>query len=188
MLTAGTHGLRRLAKKPSASWRISTSCRACFSCSRSALISASSSASLRPPTAASSAAVRSFFRLRQPYNVSVLMPSRRAAAAGPISSASFSACRRSSFVYRFPIWSPPLSVIILSPFLAFGDSAFMIALHDVFAYLEAFYNAIRPHSALGWLSPASFEAVLPLLPPDCNPSYCCVFIPLFSSCFMSIYL
>ena len=55
----------------------------------------------------------------------------------------------------------------------------MIALHDVFAYLEAFYNAIRPHSALGWLSPASFEAVLPLLPPDCNPSYCCVFILLF---------
>ena len=31
---------------------------------------------------------------------------------------------------------------------------------DVFAYLEAFYNTIRPHSALGWRSPASFEAEL----------------------------
>ena len=31
---------------------------------------------------------------------------------------------------------------------------------DVFVYLEAFYNTIRPHSALGWRSPASFEAEL----------------------------
>ena len=31
---------------------------------------------------------------------------------------------------------------------------------DVFDYLEAFYNTIRPHSALGWRSPASFEAEL----------------------------
>ena len=31
---------------------------------------------------------------------------------------------------------------------------------DVFAYLEAFYNTIRPHSALGWRSPASFEVEL----------------------------
>ena len=31
---------------------------------------------------------------------------------------------------------------------------------DVFAYLEAFYNTVRPHSALGWLSPAQFEANL----------------------------
>ena len=31
---------------------------------------------------------------------------------------------------------------------------------DVFAYLEAFYNTIRPHSALGWRSPARFEAEL----------------------------
>ena len=31
---------------------------------------------------------------------------------------------------------------------------------DVFTYLEAFYNTIRPHSALGWRSPASFEAEL----------------------------
>ena len=30
----------------------------------------------------------------------------------------------------------------------------------VFAYLEVFYNTIRPHSALGWRSPASFEAEL----------------------------
>ena len=31
---------------------------------------------------------------------------------------------------------------------------------DVFVYLDAFYNTIRPHSALGWRSPASFEAEL----------------------------
>lgn len=31
---------------------------------------------------------------------------------------------------------------------------------DVFAYLEAFYNTVRPHSALGWLSPAQFETAL----------------------------
>lgn len=31
---------------------------------------------------------------------------------------------------------------------------------DVFAYLEAFYNTVRPHSAPGWLSPAQFEANL----------------------------
>lgn len=29
---------------------------------------------------------------------------------------------------------------------------------DVFAYIEAFYNSIRPHSALGGLSPAQFQA------------------------------
>ena len=31
---------------------------------------------------------------------------------------------------------------------------------DVFAYLEAFNNTVRPHSALGWLSPAQFESSL----------------------------
>ncbi len=31
---------------------------------------------------------------------------------------------------------------------------------DIFAYLEAFYNTVRPHSALGWISPAQFEAQL----------------------------
>lgn len=31
---------------------------------------------------------------------------------------------------------------------------------DIFAYLEAFYNTIRPHSALRWLSPAQFERAL----------------------------
>ena len=31
---------------------------------------------------------------------------------------------------------------------------------DIFAYIEAFYNIIRPHSALGWLSPTQFEASL----------------------------
>lgn len=28
----------------------------------------------------------------------------------------------------------------------------------VFAYIEAFYNTVRPHSALGWLTPAAFAA------------------------------
>ena len=31
---------------------------------------------------------------------------------------------------------------------------------DVLAYIEAFYNTVRPHSALGWLSPTQFEASL----------------------------
>lgn len=31
---------------------------------------------------------------------------------------------------------------------------------DVFAYLETFYNTVRPHSALGWVSPTQFEADL----------------------------
>lgn len=31
---------------------------------------------------------------------------------------------------------------------------------DIFAYVEAYYNPIRPHSALGWLSPASYEKQL----------------------------
>jgi len=31
---------------------------------------------------------------------------------------------------------------------------------DIFAYVEAFYNTKRPHSALGWLPPARFEALL----------------------------
>lgn len=28
---------------------------------------------------------------------------------------------------------------------------------DIFAYIEAFYNTLRPHSAIGWLSPCAFE-------------------------------
>jgi len=35
-----------------------------------------------------------------------------------------------------------------------------VARNDVFACLEAFYNMVRPHSALGWISPVSFEAKL----------------------------
>ena len=31
---------------------------------------------------------------------------------------------------------------------------------DVFPYIETFYNTVRPHSALGWLSPIQFEASL----------------------------
>ena len=28
---------------------------------------------------------------------------------------------------------------------------------DLFAYIEAFYNTVRPHSALGWLLPRAFD-------------------------------
>ena len=28
---------------------------------------------------------------------------------------------------------------------------------DIFAYIEAFYNTLRPHSGIGWLAPAVFE-------------------------------
>ena len=28
---------------------------------------------------------------------------------------------------------------------------------DLFTYIEAFYNTIRPHSSLGWLPPRDFE-------------------------------
>ena len=28
---------------------------------------------------------------------------------------------------------------------------------DIFAYIEAFYNTLRPHSAIDWLSPCAFE-------------------------------
>lgn len=28
---------------------------------------------------------------------------------------------------------------------------------DIFAYIEAFYNTVRPHSAIGWISPRMFE-------------------------------
>lgn len=34
------------------------------------------------------------------------------------------------------------------------------AMGDVFACLETFYNTLRPHSALGWISPSRFEAQL----------------------------
>jgi len=30
----------------------------------------------------------------------------------------------------------------------------------IFRYIEAFYNSIRPHSGIGWLSPCAFEASL----------------------------
>lgn len=29
---------------------------------------------------------------------------------------------------------------------------------DIFRYIEGFYNTLRPHSALGWLSPRNFQA------------------------------
>ena len=30
---------------------------------------------------------------------------------------------------------------------------------DIFSYLEAFYNTVRPHSALGWITPNTLEAL-----------------------------
>lgn len=30
---------------------------------------------------------------------------------------------------------------------------------DIFAYIEAFYNTVRPHSGIGWLSPCMFEDI-----------------------------
>jgi len=32
----------------------------------------------------------------------------------------------------------------------------------IFAYIEAFYNSLRPHSALGWIAPNQFESALHL--------------------------
>ena len=31
---------------------------------------------------------------------------------------------------------------------------------DIFAYIEAFYNTVHPHSGIGWLSPCAYEAQL----------------------------
>lgn len=31
---------------------------------------------------------------------------------------------------------------------------------DIFAYIEAFYNTLRPHSGIGWLSPCAYEEKL----------------------------
>ena len=28
---------------------------------------------------------------------------------------------------------------------------------DIFAYIETYYNAVRPHSGIGWMSPSEFE-------------------------------
>jgi transposase InsO family protein len=30
----------------------------------------------------------------------------------------------------------------------------------MFRYIEAFYNSVRPHSGIGWLTPNAFEALL----------------------------
>ena len=32
----------------------------------------------------------------------------------------------------------------------------MLAMDSVFAYIEAFYNSVRPHSGIGWLAPNTF--------------------------------
>lgn len=34
------------------------------------------------------------------------------------------------------------------------------AQNDIFAYIEAFYNRVRPHSSIGWRSPCDFEKLL----------------------------
>lgn len=31
---------------------------------------------------------------------------------------------------------------------------------DIFAYIEGYYNSLRPHSALGWLTPNAYEKQL----------------------------
>ena len=38
---------------------------------------------------------------------------------------------------------------------------------EIFRYIEAFYNSVRPHSGIGWLAPNAFEAVL-LAKHHCN--------------------
>jgi len=38
----------------------------------------------------------------------------------------------------------------------------MAAQADIFAYIETFYNKVRPHSAIGWHSPTAFERLLTL--------------------------
>jgi len=30
----------------------------------------------------------------------------------------------------------------------------------IFEYIEVFYNRVRPHSSIGWVSPAAFEKAL----------------------------
>ena len=53
----------------------------------------------------------------------------------------------------------PFRVIIVQS-LPQKNSTRATAQNDVFAYLETFYNTVRPHSALGWISPTRFEAKL----------------------------
>ena len=48
------------------------------------------------------------------------------------------------------------------------------AQNDVFAYLETFYNTLRPHSALGWISPLALKRSCVRPSPDWRH-----FIPLF---------
>ena len=31
---------------------------------------------------------------------------------------------------------------------------------DIFAYIETYYNAVRPQAALNWLSPLAYEHLL----------------------------
>lgn len=35
-----------------------------------------------------------------------------------------------------------------------------VAQADIFLYIEAYYNPVRPHSAIGWISPCAFEQKL----------------------------
>ena len=38
------------------------------------------------------------------------------------------------------------------------------AMTDIFAYIEAFYNPVRPHSSIGWRPPDAFARALSELP------------------------
>ena len=46
---------------------------------------------------------------------------------------------------------------------------------DIFAYIEAFYNTLRPHSAIDWLSPCALNCgcVMPLSPDLRGFTYYC---------------
>ncbi|MDR2939378.1 MAG: IS3 family transposase, partial [Clostridiales bacterium] len=34
------------------------------------------------------------------------------------------------------------------------------AQNEIFRYIEAFYNLVRPHSAIAWMAPNDFESLI----------------------------